>query len=279
MIQLGRIQKLEAVRQSDFGMYLGFQGESDDDAILLPRKQVPEGTVLGDQVEVFVYKDTEDRLIATTIMPKVTVDQIASLEVVETTKIGAFLDWGLQKDLLLPFKQQLVEVQKGDQCLVTVYVDKSERLCATMKIYNALSVTAPYSQNEKVTGVVYSIKPELGVFVAVDHKYHGLIPRQEVFGTYKVGDQIEARVKKIREDGKLELSVRKQAYQQMEDDAKRILTKLDEEGKKLALNDSSEPAQIKRELNMSKGAFKRAVGRLLKEGAIKITDTGIEKLW
>lgn len=279
MIELGKIQNLEVIRESDFGVYLNAkEGKSESD-ILLPNKQVPEGVQIGDEIEVFVYRDTEDRLIATTFSPKLTLGKVAVLEVVEVTHIGAFLDWGLQKDLFLPFKQQIGTVKKGHKVIVGLYIDKSDRLCATMKVYDVLSSHTPYSQNQTVTGLVYSIKKDLGVLVAVDHTYHGLIPEKEVFGAYKIGDSIQVRIKKIRPDGKLELSARKQAYQQMEDDAQKLMRILDERSGILNLNDKSAPERIKAELNISKASFKRAVGRLLKEGAITITDTSIKKNW
>lgn len=279
MIELGKIQILEVVRESDFGVYLNAKEEKDENDILLPNKQVPEGTKIGDEIEVFVHRDTEDRLIATTHSPKLTLGKVAVLEVVEITNIGAFLDWGLQKDLFLPFKQQLGTVKKGDQVIVGLYIDKSDRLCATMKVYDVLNCQSPYKQNQTVTGLVYNIKEDLGVLVAVDHTFHGLIPTKEVFGTYKVGDTIQVRVKKIRPDGKLELSARKQAYQQIEDDSQKLMKILEDRSGTLNLNDKSAPERIKAELNMSKASFKRAVGRLLKEGAITLTDTGIKKSW
>lgn len=279
MIELGKIQNLEVVRESDFGVYLNTKEEKDENDILLPNKQVPEGAKIGDEIEVFVHRDTEDRLIATTHTPKLTLGKVAVLEVVEVTNIGAFLDWGLQKDLFLPFKEQVGTVKKGDQVIVGLYIDKSDRLCATMKVYDILSCQSPYKQNQSVTGLVYNIKQDLGVLVAVDYTFHGLIPVKEVFGHYKVGDTVQLRVKKIRPDGKLELSARKQAYQQIEDDSKKLMKALEDRSGLLTLNDKSSPELIKAELNMSKASFKRAVGRLLKEGAITLTDTGIKRSW
>lgn len=280
MIELGKIQKLTVVRKSDFGVYVNAPDGIVGEEILLPRKQVVEGTEIGDEVEAFVYRDSEDRMIATTDKPKVVIGEVAELKVVSLTRIGAFLDWGLQKDLFLPFKQQTRVLKEGDTCIVGVYVDKSERLCATMKVYDLLECQTPYSQNQKVTGVIYAIKEGMGAFVAVEGKYHGLIPEKELsFGQYGIGDKVETRVKRIKEDGKLELSLRKQAFQQMEDDATKIMKKLELSGGQLPLHDKSDPQTIKATFNMSKASFKRAVGRLLKEGAIEITDTGIKRRW
>jgi predicted RNA-binding protein (virulence factor B family) len=170
-------------------------------------------------------------------------------------------------------------VVKGDTCLVALYVDNSGRLSATMNIYNLLSCESPYKVNDRVRGTIYSISKELGAFVAVDNKYQGLIPNKELYGSYKEGDQIEVRIKKVRQDGKLELSVRNEAYNEIESDAQKILERLKSSRGMLKLNDSSSPERIKAELNISKAAFKRSVGRLLKEGAIEITSDGIKLRW
>ncbi|WP_010251296.1 CvfB family protein [Acetivibrio cellulolyticus] len=279
MIELGKIQKLEVVRNAQIGVYLNSRGNKDKDAILLPNNQVLEGTGIGDEVEVFVYKDSEDRVIATMKKPKLTIGELAVLRVVDTTRIGAFLDWGLEKDLFLPFREQIGNVKKGCTYLVGMYIDSSNRLCATMNIYNLLSSESPYKQNDRVKGTVYSISKSIGAFVAVDNKYQGLIPNKELYGSYAEGDIVDARVNRVRQDGKLELSLRKEAYNEIEEDAQKIMERLKLTGGTLPINDSSTPEHIKAELSISKAAFKRAVGRLLKEGAIEITDEGIKRVW
>jgi len=279
MIELGKIQILEVIRQTPIGAYLNARNEKNSEDILLPKSQLPQELKIGDDIEVFVYKDSEDRIIATARKPKITIGELAVLKVVETTKIGAFLDWGLEKDLLLPFKEQEGEVKKDDKCLVALYVDNSNRLCATMKVYELLSTESPYKNNDRVSGIIYSINRQYGYFVAVDNKYHGLILDKEVYGTYAIGDIVEARIKKVREDGKLELSGREAAYKEIEGDAQKILNLLKLRNGKLQLNDNSSPEKIYAELNMSKKAFKRAVGRLIKEGAIKTTEDGMEAQW
>lgn len=279
MIQLGKIQRLKVKRKTSIGVYLNSpKSRETDDDVLLPLKQVPAGTDVGDEIEVFVYKDSEDRLISTTKTPLITVGKVAALRVADVTKIGAFLDWGLEKDLFLPFKEQRIEVQKGGKYLVTLYVDKSNRLSATMDIYAALATNSPYKENDTVHGTVYSISKNLGVFLAIDDKYHGLIPNKELYGRFSIGDEVEARVKKVNPDGKLELATRKQAHNEIGSDAKRILEKLKSENGFMSLNDNSDPNEIKDTLNMSKAAFKRAVGRLLKEKEVVITARGIKLL-
>ncbi|MEG0875818.1 MAG: S1-like domain-containing RNA-binding protein [Oscillospiraceae bacterium] len=279
MIELGKIQSLKVLRLTPIGAYLNVPGGDDKEDILLPKNQLSAETQVGDEVEVFVYKDSEDRLISTLKKPKITLGELAVLKIAQVTKVGAFLDWGLEKDLLLPFKEQEGDLKTGDERLVTLYVDKSDRLCASMKIYELLENKAPYKMNERVSGTIYSYNEQLGFFVAVDNKYHGLLLNKELYGSFAIGDKLDARVKRVRPDGKLELSVREATPLAIEGDAQRILDFMKRGGGKTKLNDDSTPETIKAQLNMSKKAFKRAVGRLLKEGAIKISDEGMEMLW
>ena len=267
-MKLGEKQVLTVVKKVDFGVYLG----SDEERVLLPKKQVPEGIEAGDPVEVFLYKDSSDRMIATTNEPKITVGELAVLKVVDVGRIGPFLDWGLKKDLLLPFKEQTVKVEKGDRCLVSLYVDKSGRLCATMKVYPLLRTDSPYKKDDMVRGTVYGISREYGVFVAVDDRYSALIPRREVYGRMYIGQQVEARVAEVKPDGKLDLSVRGKIPEQMDADAQQIMERIVKNGGFLPFTDKAEPERIKTEFGMSKAAFKRAVGRLLKQGRITIDE-------
>ena len=264
-MRLGEKQILTVVKKVEFGVYLG----NDEERVLLPKKQVPEGIEVGDPVEVFLYKDSSDRMIATTREPKLTLGRLAVLEVVDTGRVGAFLDWGLEKDLLLPFREQTVKVEKAQQYLVGLYVDKSGRLCATMKITPFLQTDSPYKKGDMVKGTVYEISDAFGVFVAVDDQYSARIPKQEVYGRMCMGQEIEARVTGVKEDGKLDLSVRGRIPEQMGVDALKIMERLEEEGE-LPFTDKADPERIRAELDMSKAAFKRAVGRLLKQGSIKI---------
>lgn len=274
MIELGEIQKLRIKRFTSVGAFLN-EEKSEDEDILLPKAQIPEGAKVGDEVEVMVYRDSRDRIIATTKKPKVRLGELGHLMVVSQSKIGSFLDWGLEKDLFLPFAETVGHIEKGKSYLVAVYLDKSNRLAATMKIKDMLSTESPYKENDKVTGTIYSINRDIGAFVAVDDKYDGLIPKRELLGAYQVGDSIEVRVSKVKEDGKLELSLRDRGYIQMDKDASIVLNKLRENGGKLNLNDDSSPDLIREKLSMSKSGFKRAIGRLLKEEVIEKTDKGI----
>ena len=277
MIELGKRQLLEVVRQKEFGVYLS-EKAGDETAVLLPKKQVPPGTCIGDKLEVFIYKDSQDRLIATVEDAKIRIGQTAVLKVKDVGKIGAFLDMGLEKELLLPFKEQTYRVRPGEECLVALYVDKSGRLAATMRVYAYMSNEPPYGKDDKVTGTIYEINPDIGAFVAVDNRYYGLIPARELYGDLREGDKVEARVLKVREDGKLDLSPREKAYLQMDTDSRLVLKVLDEFDGVLPFNDKASPETIKREFHLSKNAFKRAIGRLLKEGKIKITEKTIERI-
>lgn len=274
MLEVGKKQTLEIVKETDFGVYLAEKGQMEE-RVLLPKKEVPEGVGLGSDLTVFLYRDSKDRLIATTQEPLLTMEEPAVLRVKEVTKIGAFLDWGLPKDLLLPFKEQTRKARAGEQCLVSLYVDKSSRLCATMNVYENLRTDSPYKKDDRVTGTIYETSGEFGVFVAVDNRYSALIPRKDAAGEYHIGDVIEARVTAVKADGKLDLSTREKAYLQMDEDAEMILGVIREFSGVLPFNDKASPETIKRELGLSKNAFKRAVGHLLKEGKIEITDTAI----
>ena len=226
-------------------------------------------------MEVFLYKDSSDRLIATTNKPQIEMGELAVLTVADVSRMGAFLDWGLEKDLFLPFKQQNGKVTKGQQVLVSLYIDKSERLCATMKVYPLLRTDSPYQKDDMVEGFIYDTSDEFGVFVAVDNRFSALIPKKEVYGTLSIGQKIAARVTEVKPDGKLDLSVRDKIPMQMTRDAEIILVALEKRNGKLPFTDKADPEVIKKEFGLSKSAFKRAVGKLLKEQKIEIRTDGI----
>jgi predicted RNA-binding protein (virulence factor B family) len=277
MIELGKMQRLEVKRNTSVGVYLNTKDSNKDDRdVLLPKKEVPAEIKVGEEIEVFIYKDSKDRMIATTRKPKVTLGGIGLLKVVDITKIGAFLDWGLEKDLFLPFKEQTMKLERGREYLIGLYIDKSNRLCGTMKIRDFLRSDSPYKENDWVKGTIYSINDEFGAFVAVDNKYEGLIPKKELIGVYVPGEEVKLRVVGVKEDGKLDLSLRDKFYMEIEGDAEVIFNAAIKNGGILFLNDHSSPKKIRKELNMSKSAFKKAVGRLLKEGKIEFIENGIK---
>jgi len=275
MLKLGEKQKLVLVKQVDFGVYLAESKEHQEERVLLPAKQVPPESKVGDELEVFLYKDSSDRLIATTNRPKLMMGQVAELTVAQVGKIGAFLDWGLEKDLLLPFKQQTKRVREGEKVLVSLYIDKSSRLCATMNVYESLRTDSPYGENAQVSGRVYQTSEQFGAFVAVDNLYSALIPKKELYGEVEIGKDVTARVVEVKADGKLTLSIREKAYLQIDKDAEILLQVLDSYEGALPFNDKVSPEIIKRETGMSKNQFKRAVGHLLKEGKIRLTEKNI----
>lgn len=277
-IELGKFQELIVVKKTDFGVFLNTSTGVDQNKILLPKAQVPKDTRIKDVLNVFVYKDSEDRPIATMEEPSLTLGEVARLYVKEVTSIGAFLDWGLAKDLFLPFKEQLYPVKEDDAVLVTLYIDKSERLCATMHVYDALKNDSSYQKDDEVFGRVYEISDRFGVFIAVDDKYSALLPKKEVFDEYRINQPVYARVAQVMEDGRLTLSVRKKIPDQMQEDAEIIFECLETAGGFLPYHDKSDPEVIKREFHMSKNAFKRAIGNLLKAGKIKIEKNGIRQL-
>lgn len=274
-MELGKKQKLVYKRKEEFGIYLTEKG-NDEERVLLPAKQVPANAKIGDEIEVFLYKDSKDRLIATTNTPLLTLHETAVLTVKEVGKIGAFLDWGLEKDLLLPFAEQTVRVKAGDKVLVALYTDKSDRLAATMKVYKYLKQDSSYKKEDHVDGLVYELSDNFGAFVAVDNKYSGLVAKKELTTNLKVGDRVKARVISVKEDGKLDLSLREKAPIQISLDADTLVKMMKANGGKLDFSDNAAPELIKEETGMSKNQFKRAVGNLLKSGKIEILENSIK---
>lgn len=271
MLLLGKKQVLKVVKVVDFGVYLAEEDNSDPkEQVLLPAKQVPPGTKTGSSIQVFLYKDSQDRLIATTREPRLQVGETAVLKVLQVTKIGAFLDWGLEKDLLLPYHEQTIRVREGDDCLVALYIDKSNRLCATMKVYRYLSTRPPYALGDQVKGRVYEVSDRFGVFVAVEDKYSALIPQREATGKFRPGMILDLRITEIKEDGKMNVTNRQKAYLQINEDAEMVMDIIQEFAGVLPFDDKASPEIIKREFGLSKNAFKRAIGHLLKEQKIEI---------
>lgn len=277
-MRLGEYQKLKVIKKVEFGVYLA-EHEGDELRVLLPFKQVPEQIAVGDEVEVFLYKDSKDRLIATTNQPKLTLGGLAVLKVLEVGKIGAFLDWGLEKDLFLPYKEMTTRLEAEDEVLVTLYIDKSKRLCASMKkLYDLMRTDSPYKKDDIVNGRIYEFGHDFGTFVAVDDCYSAMIPAHEDCSHLRIGDMIEAKVIAVKPDGKLDITMREKAYLQMDADAEKVMSVIEEFAGVLPFTDKASPEVIKRETGLSKNAFKRAVGRLYKERRIEITERAIRKI-
>lgn len=277
MFTVGMIQKAYVNRFSDFGAFLSDEKNGEQE-ILLPNKFVPKEIALDDELSVFIYRDSEQRLTATTQTPLLTLGQIGFLEVVGGIQTGFFLNMGLDKDLFMPYNETKGIPQKGRKVLVQVYLDRNDQLCATMKIFNHLKDATHLKVGEHVKGTIYEVKSEMGAFFAVEDQYHGLIPKHELYKEVKEGAKLEARITKVREDGKVNLSIREKSSVQIMDDVDLVYKVLTEAGGVLYLNDESDPEDIKRKLNLSKRAYKRAVGRLLKEGKIQIFEDGIRQI-
>lgn len=277
MLKLLERQTLTVINKAEQGIYLG-EDRYSTDKVLLPKKQVPDGIRVGDELEVFLYLDSKDRMIATVRQPLISLNKVAMLKVAGVTKIGAFVNWGLEKDVLLPYKQQTKKVKEGEDVLCALYIDKTGRPCVTMKLYDYIDKGGSYKVGDEVTGRVYEISDNFGAFVAVDNKYSALVPKKEMFGDVKVGEDMKFRVIAVLEDGRYTLACRKKAYLQIDEDAKKVIEVIKQFDGVLPFNDKANPEVIKREFGMSKNEFKRAVGHLYKERVIEITEKAIRLL-
>ncbi len=279
MIKLGEMQELEVAKKVDIGVYLKSEdNEKPEDRVLLPIKQVSEDTKVGDKINVFVYRDSKDRIIATVKRPRIVMGEIAYLKVVEMSGIGAFMNWGLEKDLFLPFKEQVGDIKLNGEYMVGLYIDKSDRLCATMNLFKVLRTDSPYKVNDVVNGTVFSLKRGLGAMVAVDGKYLGLIHEGEILKPLRPGQSIEVRVSNIKEDGKLDLSFKDAPKLQIDKDGEKILKALIKNKGAIPLNDDSSPEEINKILGLSKSSFKKAAGHLMKRRVIIMTKSGIKMI-
>ncbi len=275
MALIGRYNSLQVVKQTDFGLYLdgGVDGE-----ILLPNRYVPKGEPceIDDWLNVFVYLDSDDRIIATTEKPKVQVGGFASLKVVEINRVGLFLDWGLSKDLLLPHSEEKRPLQVGDYCVVHVYLDRSKRITATARLDRYLDTTPPtYKVGEAVDLLVVD-KTDLGFKAIINGKHWGLVHKNEVFKFLRSGMQEKGYIKELRADGKISLSLQPVGQEAADGLSEQILARLREQGGSLALSDKSPPEVISKAFGVSKGNFKKAIGGLYKQGLIRILDERIE---
>lgn len=276
MPTLGKMQKLVIKRITSIGAFLNDTIETDDNTdILLPKKYLKKDKVVGDKIEVFVYKDNQNRPIATTKKSKIELGGLAILQVIDTTKIGAFLDWGLDKDLLLPFEEQIGTIKKHSYHLVGLYIDKSDRLTATMKVDDFFENDIKLKENDWVNGEVYSFNSDIGAFILVEGKYNGMLPNVEIMGIPRIGDNVRLRVKHIKEDGKIDLTISNRSHIELNKDADQIYSILKDNGGFLRVDDKSDPKIIRRVFNMSKGQFKKSIGRLYKQRKIIFKDNGI----
>ena len=258
----------DEIMKSEFGKKVAESG-----LILLPFAEQLGRPARGAEVNVYFYEDKGGRLAATMRAPILRNGELGILTVAAVTKIGVFLDNGVPKQVLLPFKEQILTPEVGDEVLVYVYADKSGRQAATMRVYQHLEKNSPYHEDDRVTGFVYEINPKLGIFVAVDNKYYGLVPIRETFKEYEYGDEIEARVAKVREDGKLDLLIRDKLYKTVDEDANVILYELRRNNGFLPYGDRADAKFIEETYAMSKNQFKRALGHLYKNHIVELDRT------
>ncbi|MDO5695556.1 MAG: S1-like domain-containing RNA-binding protein [Eubacteriales bacterium] len=270
-MNIGEIETLTARRMTENGMY--FTDEAGTE-VLLPKNEVDGTMNIGDRVPLFLYRDGEDRPVATKWTPKLTLGKLARLKVVAVTRIGAFLDWGLEKDLFMPFREHTGTVAENQTHLVALYLDKSSRLCATMRVYPYLSSAKRYAPGTKLMASVYHVDQEKGALVALEDAYYGFIPAHEVVGKICPGDEVAVRVLFRREDGKHNVTMRKPMLAERSDDAEELMRLMDEWSGDLLVTEKDSPEKIRRVCGMSKAAFKRAVGKLLKERKIVIESDG-----
>ncbi|MFW5851549.1 MAG: S1 RNA-binding domain-containing protein [Bacteroidota bacterium] len=277
MIEIGKVQTLPVTKNVDFGVYLD---GAEYGEILLPKRYIASELAVGDEISVFIYFDSDDRIIATTEVPLSQVDECAFLEVKEVNSIGAFLDWGLSKDLFVPFREQTVKMKEGRSYCVKVLRDTvSERIIASAKIDKYfLPVVPPYKPGDKVEVFVYN-QTDLGYKVVVEHNFSGLLFENEVFESISPGDVKEAYVKQVREDGKIDVSLYKPGFSEPNDLSADILDKLNQSAEGfIPFSDSSAPELIYSEFGVSKKKFKMAIGMLYKQRKIVITNEGIKLL-
>ena len=258
---------LKVIQNTEIGAFLDL---GNNKKVLLPFAEQTVRPEVGEEITVYLYEDKGGRATATMRKPILKDGDVGILKVAEVTKIGAFLNNGVPKQILVPFREQICTPSEGDDVLVYIYRDKSGRQAATMRVYKFLDNNSPYKVDDKVQGFIYEINPKLGVFVAVDNKYFGMIPISEVYTKYKYGDIVEARVTKVREDGKLDLSGREKAYIAIEQDAEAVMYELKRNNGKLPYADKADAAFIEETYAMSKNQFKRAVGHLFKQKLIMV---------
>jgi predicted RNA-binding protein (virulence factor B family) len=275
MLLIGQNNTLQILRETQVGLFLGNGNEADD--VLLPNKYVPKIYEIGEEITVFVYLDHEERPVATTLVPYIFLNEFALLRVNYTNQIGAFMDWGMEKDILVPFKEQARPMEKGKRYLVYLYMDeKTNRLVASSK-------TNQFLENENITvqegdevDLIISHITEIGINVIINEKHKGLAYNNEVFDVgIRTGDRMIGYIKNVRPDGKIDVSLQKPGFENIEPNADIILNELRASRGFLRLNDNSDPEDIKTILKMSKKTFKKAIGTLYRQKMIEIKDDGI----
>lgn len=274
MIELGKINKLTVARSCEFGYYLDAKGKTTSDDILIPRGNIVGDIEVGDEVEVFIYKDSKDRTIATMKPVLCHVGETAYLEVVDKSRIGAFVGIGIERDVLVPFKEAVYDLEVGKKYLFALYVDKTGRLAATTRVDQYLHDTTHYNVGDEVEAVVYGKHHNGNVVIAIDNMFRGIILTNEYFNKLEMGQQLKVRVKKYFDDGKIECTARKARLEEMGDMEQVILDYLKKHGGFMPYGDKTSPEDIKKHFKCSKNTFKRSLGALMKQGKIKQDASG-----
>lgn len=276
MIQIGKINTLRALRETSVGFFLG---DDEDNDVLLPNKYVPRELQIGDSIDVFIYTDSEDRIIATTLTPKIKRNEFARLQVVSVTSVGAFLGWGLEKDLLVPYREQNRPMEVGRWYVVYLYLDhETDRLVASNRLNRFLDSAPPNLEEDQEVSLLVYESTDLGVNVIINNRYRGLVYANEIFQRIYPGDRLTGYIKQIREDNRIDVSLQKPGYENIESGAHRILSVLEQQGGFLPLHDKSNPEEIYNLLEMSKKTFKKAIGTLFRERKIVIKEDGIYRV-
>lgn len=274
MVNIGKINNLKIVKEVDFGMYL--DGGEDFGEILLPLRYITPACIVDELVDVFIYLDSEDRLIATTDFPLAMVDDIALLEVVDVNKVGAFVDWGLAKDLLIPFREQKNDLNVGDKCVVKIYIDAfTERIAGSTKLDQFLDNVPSAFETDQEVGLMVHSKTDLGYKVIINNEFWGLLYNNEVFKPIKRGEFIKGFIKLVREDDKIDVYLQKAGYWNIDSVTQSVLDKLKSQDGFIEVSDKSSPDTIKHVFGISKKQFKKAIGSLYKEKIITIEPRGI----
>ena len=273
MLAIGKNHRLTIDRNTEPGLFLT---DDEGNEILLPNKYKPESFEIGGEIDVFVYLDHEERPVATTLKPFVKLDEFGYLKCVEVSDIGAFMDWGLEKHLFVPFKEQVSRMRKGDRYLIFCYLDElTERLVGSSKVNNFLDNSELTVEPFEEVDLIISNPTDLGWNVIINELHQGLIYNDEIFQELHTGDRIKGYVKKTRPDGKIDVTLQRPGYRSIEPNARELLTELELKGGFLNLTDKSSPEEIQKILHMSKKSFKRALGTLYKQRMVDIRDNGI----
>ncbi|KEA61960.1 hypothetical protein ADIMK_3621 [Marinobacterium lacunae] len=272
MIEIGKLNRLKVVREVPFGVYLD---GGDAGGILLPKREVPEGCQLGDRLQVFVYLDSDDFLVASTRKPKAMVGEFASLKVTDVNKVGAFLDWGMPKELFLPYGEQLRPLTVGDWCTVYLYIDNTDRIAASAKTERFLEKSPTDLSVGQLVELLILRRTDLGYQVIIDHRYQGLLHHQDLFRDVRAGQKLTGFIKQVTPEGKIDVMLDKPGYARVDPLAQKILDYLEAHNGHCPLGDKSEPDAIRDTFGVSKKAYKMALGSLMKAGRITQDEQGV----